>query len=73
MAEHLHMAQSEHDNLRGERPLLEQERIQPPSNYETKSLIGLVINQTNLRCPQIYPRSVRKLRCRRRTALTEPG
>jgi hypothetical protein len=29
-----------------------------PSNYEAKLLTGLAINQTNLRYPQIYPRSV---------------
>jgi hypothetical protein len=33
-------------------------RSPSPSNYEAKLLTGLVINQTNVRYPQIYPQSV---------------
>ena len=32
-------------------------RSPSPLNYEAKLLIGLVINQTNMRYPQIYPRA----------------
>jgi hypothetical protein len=43
-------------------PALPLRRSPSPSNYGPKSLIHLVINFTNLRYPQIYPRYVSKQR-----------